>query len=180
MICGAVSASLGERKERGSMSGESPFAGFRRKRLPGMRWQEAQWGGMSLKDAMTSYMFEVLHSRLRHACLVRDALNAPGSLQVDRDHLVREEWSYLEDEVLVASIEEAARVFVDQVQFWVATGLEKPSGMGPDAPFLATTEMGKMLSGNFETLSRAGGYADGRARVAALRQEINASTITPI
>src|SRR3989344_6801953 len=95
----------------------NPFAGLKRKRLPGMHMITACDGGMPLRDALASFFFMMLHDKVKHECLIEKALREQeGRVQqaassaesldgialshvfglMGSSSLAFEEWSYLD------------------------------------------------------------------------------------
>jgi hypothetical protein len=122
------------------------FLGLQRKRLPGMNLPLACDGGMSLRDALASHFFMMLHDRVMHNCLIKEAIenneervkeaakkakSAESATMAQifglmgSASLAEEEWSYLDDnDVFVFYI--IADTAIEQVQRWIAEGSHKP------------------------------------------------------
>jgi len=124
----------------------NPFAGLKRKRLPGMHLITACEGGMPLHDALAAFFFMMLHNQVEHNCLVKKALEEHAELVHQAVHNAKspdgaalsnifgimgfssfafEEWSYLDDEDTF-TFYLIANTAVEQVQRWIAEGSHKP------------------------------------------------------
>ncbi|MES2631138.1 MAG: hypothetical protein V4611_04215 [Patescibacteria group bacterium] len=137
----------------------NPFAGLKRKRLPGMHMITAIEGRAPLENALSAFFFMMLHDSYPHTCLIKQAeaeaaaatdevIRNSGSPEgmflgsvlggIANSNLVFEEWSYLSDQD-AASILIITGTAIEQTQRWICQGVENPL-MIPLGPLVARPE----------------------------------------
>jgi len=125
---------------------KNPFEGMKRKRLPGMNMITACDGGIPLNEALASHFFIMLHDKVKHHCLIKEAQEkhksdveqATGMVKTPEgktignifgimaeSSLIGEEWSYLDNENALTFLLIASTA-IDQIQRWISNGKEKP------------------------------------------------------
>lgn len=127
-------------------TGENPFEGLKRKRLPSMHMITALDGGVPLHDALAGFFFMMMHDKIPHSCLIKaanekhkESVSAAVSSASSPDGaamagifgamgnsaLAGEEWSYIsyEDAFIFYLIADTA---IEQVQRWICEGGHKP------------------------------------------------------
>lgn len=162
---------------------KDPFAGRRRCRLPAIHLITALEGEVPLREALAGFFFVMLHDLIKHRCSIsaqkaelREAtrradgddasfLTAFGKMPLLRSY--GEEWSFLgdDDAYQFFLLADAA---IEQVQWWIAYGVEPPR----DFSLLGTTlvTVPPAVAAYLQRQARA--RSPSRRYVATLRREI--------
>jgi hypothetical protein len=167
----------------------SPFAGLKRKRLPGMHMITALDGGVPLLDALAAFFFMSLHDEYPHNCLIKKAEAEVDQATKEAIHGAREpdgmfmgsffgimassglkleEWSYLPEEE-VFNLYLIAHAAIEQTQRWIFDGVEKPYSI-PNGNLVERPAWAEAWTNYWE--ERSGRRREAREYVERLRQEI--------
>lgn len=124
----------------------NPFAGLKRRRLPGMHLITAVDGGAPLDNSLAAFFFMMLHAHYPHTCLIEQAKaevtaatheavhgsSSPDGMflggifgNMAQSGLALEEWSYLSDEEAFSLLLLAGNA-AEQTQRWIWQGVESP------------------------------------------------------
>lgn len=166
----------------------SPFAGLKRKRLPGMHMITALDAKVPLRDALAAYFFMSLHDQYAHTCYIRqvgaevaaatqDAIHQAGSPEgmflgglfgsMASSGLALEEWSYLPvNEAFIFTL--MADAAIEQTQRWINEGVQESRTI-PLGPLVTRPEWAIQY---FDTPHRVSRRQEARDYVERLRREI--------